>query len=99
MRPGFGLAAFGLVEPTQLCIFFGIGLNQKHGPVFVPVIEAAVGASDRAFAGLGFLPHDFAGLEIEADQVGCFAVAAVCAIQISVDQYHASVMVLHFLGG
>src|SRR6185437_1037514 len=59
---------------------------------FIAIVQSAIRVSDGAFAGLAFAPHFLAGLELHAGEL-----TAAFAVQETIDQHEAAVMVLHGL--
>src|SRR4051794_29525005 len=94
VRPRRRPAAVGLRELAALDVLLRARLDEQHGTAFGAVVQSAVRHRHRALLRPALVPQDLAGLEIEAVQVTS-PVATVSAVKATVDDDHASVVVLH----
>jgi hypothetical protein len=83
-----------LVKATTLDQSFSVRLDQEQRTLLGAQVQSAIRQGQRALGGLAISPQEFTALEIETGEKTTF-VPAVSAIQATVDDDHAAMVVLH----
>ena len=102
MCPGRLPGPVWLFESAALEVITLVRIDQKHIAILGAVIDPSIGVDDGSFLGptfvsVTFVPEDFARRKVQASKLST-TVPTVRPIEITIDDNHATVVVLHVSG-